>query len=190
MNLVRTILAISFSVFAFAAANAKELAPSSDESFRKIEAFVDAAPRTTEKCDLAYAIKISERDRIWVCHKCKELLALDPNSKDAVGLYYKLQAGEGPQEVIASYLDNNGPSQEKIDRRIREVLSSHLIVSVSVGSLGMSVNVETSHADRARYLLAQVILNEKLQISLSKPANGGTHWVEVKPEEALQSYSE
>lgn len=185
---MKSIRILCFSIFALAGARAENAPASSDENFRKIKAFVDAAPRATAKRDLAYAIKISEMDRIWACHKCKELLAIDPKNKSALELYYKLQVGEGPPEVIATYL-NNDPSTQKDGQRINEVLSSHLIESVSAGSAGISVDVSSSHADRARFLLAKIILAEKLQISLLKSIEAGKRYVEVKPEEALQSYS-
>lgn len=186
---MKAILILCFSIIALAGAGAENASASSDENLRKIKAFVDAAPKATAKRDSAYAIKISERDRIWACHKCKELLAIDKGNSDAQELLIQLQRGERPGEAIASF-PNTELFHRTVGRRIEDVLSSHLIFCTGAGSAGFSVNVDSTLADRARHLIAKVILNEKLQITLTKSVDGGKRWVEVTPEDAIKDYSE
>ena len=84
--------------------------------------------------------------------------------------------------AIASY-GNTPELVNTVGLRVGSILKEHGIDSVQAGSAGISINVHEDQAQRALRLLAEAILSEKLQLTLSVPK--GDRYETVTPESIL-----
>lgn len=91
--------------------------------------------------------------------------------------------------IIASY-PNTPESWEREELVIRCLFRSHGIRWYSVGSAGATVGVRLEDEDRARRLLAETLLMERLEITLVKTSADGTRATVLTPEEVLSQPEE
>jgi hypothetical protein len=86
--------------------------------------------------------------------------------------------------IIASY-PNTPEAWEREELVIRCLFRSHDIRWYSVGSAGATVGVRLEDEDRARRLLAETLLMERLEITLVKTSADGARAIVLTPEEVL-----
>ncbi len=91
--------------------------------------------------------------------------------------------------IIASY-PNTPESWEREELVIRCLFRSHGVRWYSVGSAGATVGVRLEDEDRARRLLAETLLMERLEITLVKTSADGTRATVLTPEEVLSQPEE
>ncbi|WAC18788.1 hypothetical protein OVA24_16280 [Luteolibacter sp. SL250] len=91
--------------------------------------------------------------------------------------------------LIASY-PNTPEAWDREELVIRCLFRSHGIRWYSVGSAGATVGVRLEDEDRARRLLAETLLMERLEITLVKTSADGTRAAVMTPEEVLSQPEE
>lgn len=90
-----------------------------------------------------------------------------------------------PHIPIASY-GNTAETWKMEEERVFPFLKARGIQPVSCGSAGSSLFVPATQENRARRLLAGLILREKLPITLTRMNAEGTRWIPVTPQEVLK----
>ena len=93
-------------------------------------------------------------------------------------------AADAPRIVpVASYI--NSPELNKtVGKRAHEILRAQKIESIAAGSAGMTISVPADRADEALRLLAKVIKEEKLPLTLL--IRKEDRYVVVTPESILE----
>lgn len=86
--------------------------------------------------------------------------------------------------LIASY-PNTPEAWDREELVIRCLFRSHGIRWYAVGSAGATVGVRQEDEDRARRLLAEALLMERLEITLVKMSEDGERAAVISPEEVL-----
>jgi hypothetical protein len=92
---------------------------------------------------------------------------------------------EGTRYVLIASYPNTPEAWEREELVIRCLFRSHGIRWYSVGSAGATVGVRLEDEDRARRLLAETLLMERLEITLVKTSADGTRAEVLTPEEVL-----
>jgi hypothetical protein len=202
MNILPWVVLVSLA--SMACSGAQERVLSEEAQLRNIRVFIKSSPTAVTKSDLSYQIKIPEKQRREAIARCDALLKKG-RSNGAMRLRGELTRGEGRKGITVASFGNG----EEETRRISKVLGANLIPYSCIGnSLGSQVVVSDSHASRARFLIASVILNEieaddllrtatakitigeGLEIGLLQSMEGGTRWVDLKPEVVVREYIE
>ena len=181
---IMKVRAFLFALSLFVSSGSAQNALSTDGRLERIRAFIAAASKATAKHDLSYKIKIPERVRRQAIEQCNDIIAQDKTSVAAYRLREDLMCGEGQQEAVAVF-HNVEKKWHKEGARIFEVLRANMIECGGGGSRGFSVNVSHSHAASARRVLAEIILAEHLDITLTKSTHGGNRSAPVEPKDAL-----
>jgi len=93
-----------------------------------------------------------------------------------------------PLEAVASY-SNTPEARRAVGGRASSVLQDRGIFSVAAGSRGMTLSVPASRAAEARRILAHLVQDEKLELSLlAKELDGRART--ITPDEILKEEKE
>lgn len=92
---------------------------------------------------------------------------------------------EAPRYTLIASYPNTPEAWDREELVIRCLFRSHGIRWYSVGSAGATVGVRLEDEDRARRLLAEALLMERLEITLVKTSADGERATVLTPEEVL-----
>ena len=108
----------------------------------------------------------------------------------ALGQEPEVEEDEAPRYTLIASYPNTPESWDREELVIRCLFRSYDIRWYSVGSAGATVGVRLEDEDRARRLLAETLLMERLEITLVKTSADGTRATVMTPEEVLSQPEE